>query len=157
VTEYGVADLRGQSDADVIAAMLNVTDTRFQGELMRQANFFFKQKTAYEIPAVHRENFPDRVAAALKPSLDAGLLPAFPFGSDFTDVEQRLIPALQILKEATASPLALLGLAWEGRRANHSAELAACLARMQLERPASFADRFYRALLIAALARSSQT
>ncbi|HAP13826.1 MULTISPECIES: acetyl-CoA hydrolase/transferase C-terminal domain-containing protein [unclassified Afipia] len=157
VTEYGVADLRGQSDADVIAAMLNVTDTRFQGELMRQAKEAGKLPTAYEIPAVHRENFPDRVAAALKPSLDAGLLPAFPFGSDFTDVEQRLIPALQILKEATASPLALLGLAWEGRRANHSAELAACLARMQLERPASFADRFYRALLIAALARSSQT
>ncbi|WP_041711343.1 acetyl-CoA hydrolase/transferase C-terminal domain-containing protein [Afipia broomeae] len=158
VTEYGVADLRGQSDADVIAAMLNVTDTRFQGELMRQAKEAGKLPKAYEIPAVHRENFPDRVAAALKPSRDAGLLPAFPFGSDFTDVEQRLIPALQILKEATASPLALLGLAWEGRRDNHSAELAAaCLARMQLERPTSFADRFYRALLIAALARSSQT
>jgi hypothetical protein len=85
------------------------------------------------------------------------LLPAFPFGSDFTDIEQRLIPALQILKEAAASPLALPKLAWEGRRANHSAELAACLARMRLDRPASFADRFYRALLIAALARSSNT
>ena len=30
VTEYGVADLRGKSDADVIAAMLQVTDSRFQ-------------------------------------------------------------------------------------------------------------------------------
>ena len=30
VTEYGVADLRGKSDADVIAAMLAVTDSRFQ-------------------------------------------------------------------------------------------------------------------------------
>ena len=96
------------------------------------------------------------MSAALKPSRDAGLLPAFPFGSDFTDVEQRLIAALQILKEATASPLALLGLAWEGRRANHSAELATCLARMQLDRPASLADRLYRALLIAALARSNK-
>ncbi len=157
VTEYGVADLRGQSDADVIAAMLNVTDTRFQGELMRQAKEAGKLPKGYEIPAVHRENFPDRVAAALKPSRDAGLLPAFPFGSDFTEIEQKLIPALQVLKEATASLLALLGLAWEGRRANHSAELVACLARMQLDRPASFADRLYRALLIAALARSRQT
>ena len=157
VTDYGVADLRGQSDADVIAAMLNVTDTRFQGELMRQAKEAGKLPKGYEIPAVHRENFPDRVAAALKPSRDAGLLPAFPFGSDFTEIEQKLIPALQVLKEATASLLALLGLAWEGRRANHSAELVACLARMQLDRPASFADRLYRALLIAALARSRQT
>ena len=157
VTEYGVADLRGKSDAGVIAAMLDVADSRFQGELMRQAKDAGKLPKTYEIPAGHRENFPGRVASALKPSRDAGLLPAFPFGSDFTDVEQKLIPALQILKEATASPLSLLGLAWEGRRANHSAELAACLARMQLERPASFADRLYRALLIAALARSGKS
>lgn len=154
VTEYGVADLRGQSDADVIAAMLGISDSRFQAELMRQAKDAGKLPKDYEIPAAHRENFPERIAAALKPSRDAGLLPAFPFGSDFTDVEQRLIPALQMLKEASASPLALLGLVWEGRRANHSAELAACLARMQLDRPASFADRLYRALLVAALARS---
>src|SRR6202789_185760 len=37
VTEYGVADLRGKSDAEVIAAMLQVADSRFQGELTRQA------------------------------------------------------------------------------------------------------------------------
>ncbi len=35
VTEYGVADIRGKSDADVIAAMLQVADSRFQNELMR--------------------------------------------------------------------------------------------------------------------------
>jgi hypothetical protein len=137
--------------------MLNVADSRFQAELMRQAKDAGKLPKNHEIPAAHRENLPDRVSAALKPSREAGLLPAFPFGSDFTDVEQRLIPALQILKEATASPLALLGLAWEGRSARHSAELAACLARMQLDRPASLADRLYRSLLIAALARSSKT
>src|SRR5260221_6113001 len=37
VTEYGVADVRGKSDADVIAAMLQVTDSRFQAELARVA------------------------------------------------------------------------------------------------------------------------
>src|SRR6202171_1715419 len=37
VTEYGVADLRGKSDAEVIAAMLAVADSRFQSELTRQA------------------------------------------------------------------------------------------------------------------------
>ncbi len=35
VTEYGVADLRGKSDADVIAAMIGVADSRFQDELAR--------------------------------------------------------------------------------------------------------------------------
>ncbi|MGY3648228.1 hypothetical protein ACVWW2_003519 [Bradyrhizobium sp. LM4.3] len=34
VTEYGVADLRGKSDADVIAGMLAIADSRFQGELV---------------------------------------------------------------------------------------------------------------------------
>src|SRR5215472_4587520 len=33
VTEYGIADLRGKSDRDVIAAMLAVADSRFQDEL----------------------------------------------------------------------------------------------------------------------------
>ncbi len=37
VTEYGVADIRGKTDRDVIAAMLAITDSRFQDELLRQA------------------------------------------------------------------------------------------------------------------------
>ena len=97
VTEYGVADVRGKSDADVIAAMLQVSDSRFQGELMRQAKDAGKLPRGHEIPAAHRENYPERISRALKPAREAGLLPSFPFGSDFTDVEQRLIPALQIL------------------------------------------------------------
>ncbi len=158
ITEYGVAELRGQSDADVIAAMLSVADSRFQSELMRQAKDAGKLPNTYEIPTARRENFPDRIAAALKPSRDAGLLPAFPFGSDFTEVEQRLIPALQILKEASASPFDLLGLAWEGLRAGEpDAEAAASLARMQLDRPTSFSDRLYRTLIMAALARGQKT
>lgn len=158
VTEYGVADLRGQSDADVIGSMLSVADSRFQSELMRQAKDARKLPKGYEIPAAHRENFPDRVRVALKPSRDAGLLPAFPFGSDFTEIEQRLIPALQILKEASASPVDLLKLAWDGLRADPpDAGIVACLARMQFDRPASFADRFYRLLVSAALVRSAKT
>ena len=51
ITEYGVADLRGKSDADVIAAMLAVTDSRFQTELMRQAKDAGKLARNYEIPA----------------------------------------------------------------------------------------------------------
>jgi len=107
VTEYGVADLRGKSDADVIAAMLQVADSRFQGELMRQAKEAGKLPRGYEIPAGHRENFPERIASVLKPAREAGLLPSFPFGSDFTEVEQRLIPALQVLQGAQRTPLKL--------------------------------------------------
>src|SRR5262249_9935829 len=114
ITEYGVADVRGKSDADVIAAMLSIADSRFQDELARTAKDAGKLPKAYEIPAVHSENTPERISAALKPARETGLLPPFPFGSDFTEVEQRLIPALQILQEAQHAPLHLAQLVWRG-------------------------------------------
>src|SRR6202035_3699468 len=49
VTEYGIADLRGKSDADVIAAMLQVADSRFQNELARQAKDAGKLAKDFEI------------------------------------------------------------------------------------------------------------
>ena len=154
VTEYGVADLRGKSDADVIASMLQVSDSRFQNDLMRQAKDAGKLPENYEIPAAHRENFPERIAAALKPARDAGLLPSFPFGSDFTDVEQRLIPALQILQDAQRSPLHLPALLWQGFTRAPDAADSECLARLGLDRPATLSERAYRALVSAALVRS---
>jgi hypothetical protein len=154
VTEYGVADVRGKSDADVIAAMLSISDSRFQDELARQAKDAGKLPKRFEIPATHRENFPERIAAALKPAREAGLLPSFPFGSDFTDVEQRLIPALQLLQAAQRKPEQLPGLLWEGLTRTPDAADEECLARLGLDRPKTLAERFYRALVNAALARS---
>jgi Acetyl-CoA hydrolase/transferase C-terminal domain len=154
VTEYGVADLRGKSDADVIAAMLGVADSCFQDELARQAKDAGKLPRSYEIPAAHRDNFLERITQALKPARDAGLLPSFPFGSDFTDVEQRLIPALQILQDAQRSPQRLPGLLWQGFTRMPDAADTECLARLGLDKPATLVERAYRALVSAALARS---
>src|SRR5207248_2189829 len=36
VTEYGIADLRGRSDEEVAAALLEIADSRFQDELLKQ-------------------------------------------------------------------------------------------------------------------------
>jgi len=154
VTEYGVADVRGKSDADVIAAMLAITDSRFQDELARTAKDAGKLSKAYEIPAAHRENTPERIAAALKPAREAGLLPSFPFGSDFTEVEQRLIPALQVLQEAQPKPLHLAKLLWRGMTHPPGAQDRECLARLGLDKPVTFAERMYRALVSAALQES---
>ena len=156
VTEYGVADIRGKSDADVIAAMLQVTDSRFQEELARQARDAGKLPKNFEIPAAYRENHPDRIASALKPAREAGLLPSFPFGSDFTETEQRLIPALQFLQDAQRSPRRLPGLLWQGLMCNPDVADRECLARLGLGRPATFSERAYRALVSAALARSRE-
>lgn len=154
VTEYGVADVRGLSDADVIAAMLAIADSRFQDELMRTAKDAGKLPRAYEIPAVHRDNTPERIVRALKPARESGLLPSFPFGSDFTDVEQRLIPALQVLQAAQRSPVELAVLLWQGLTHTPDAADQEALARLGLDRPKTWPERGYRALVSAALARS---
>src|SRR6266567_7906677 len=154
VTEYGVADVRGKSDADVIAAMLGIADSRFQAELARQAKDAGKLPKNFEVPAAHRENFPERIAKALQPAREAGLLPQFPFGSDFTDTEQRLIPALQLLQQAQRSPQRLPGLLWQGLTRAPDAADQECLARLGLNAPKTLSERAYRALVSAALARS---
>src|SRR3977135_1927587 len=141
VTEYGVADVRGKSDADVIAAMLGIADSRFQAELARQAKDAGKLPKGFEIPAIHRDNHPERIADALRPAREAGLLPRFPFGSDFTDTEQRLIPALQLLQDAQRTPMRLPGLLWQGFTRAPDAADHECLARLGLDAPQTLAER----------------
>ena len=109
MTEYGIADLRGKTDRDVIAAMLAITDSRFQDDLLRQRKGRRQDRDDLRAAAGDaRDNTPERIDRALAPARDAGLLPPFPFGTDFTLVEQQLLPALARLR--TSSPLELAGL-----------------------------------------------
>jgi len=147
VTEYGIADICGKTDRDVIAAMLAIADSGFQDELLRQAKDAGKIERDYELPKSARDNTSDMIARTLQPAADAGLLPAFPFGTDFTDVEQRLIPALQRLQ--AASPTELVGLALRGLGAR--GDFAHCLDRLGLAQPKSVTDRIYASLIRGAL------
>jgi hypothetical protein len=151
VTEYGVADLRGKTDRDTIAAMLAITDSRFQGPLMAEAKAAKKIEPGYEIPLKHRDNTPERLARALKSAKNAGLLPPFPLGTDFDSVEQRLAPALGALRDAQPHPHQLVGLLTKGLRAKPTPDDAAALARMGLTEPKTLKDRVYAALLKGAL------
>jgi hypothetical protein len=148
ITEYGIADIRGKSDREVIAAMLAITDSRFQDELLRQAKDAGKIEREFTLPKSARDNTPDAIARALKPAAEAGLLPVFPFGTDFTAIEQRLIPALQVLKSAPPSRLAALFM----RGLGGGAEDVDCLERLGLARPKSVTQWFYAALVRGALA-----
>ena len=150
VTEYGVADLRGKTDRDVIAAMLAVADSRFQGELLRQAKDAGKIERGFELPAACRDNTPDRIARALSPAYEQGLLPAFPFGTDFTPVEQRLIPALMLLQSVTLPRLALL-LARGFLSSSPAPDVRDCLGRMALDHPSGASEHIEAALLKGAL------
>jgi hypothetical protein len=71
----------------------------------------------------------------------------FPFGSDFTEIERRLLPALQILKSASSPELmkfALRGLSPHRRNGE-------CLDRLGLAHPRKPSEWLYRALVEGAL------
>ena len=117
---------------------------------MRQAQDAGKIERGFELPAACRDNTPERIARALGGAREEGLLPPFPFGSDFTATEARLIPALKRLR--AASPLHLAHLLARGFFASApSGELRDCLARMGLEHPSGATERVEAALLRAAL------
>ncbi len=97
VTEYGIADLRGLSDADVISALLGITDSRFQNDLMARAKSAGKLPKSYMIAQAHRNNLPETVAQWLRPH--HATLSDFPFDSDFDEIERVLLPALAELKD----------------------------------------------------------
>jgi acyl-CoA hydrolase len=150
VTEYGIADLRGKTDRDVIAAMVAVADSRFQDELLRRAKDAGKIEQGFELPTACRDNTPDRIARALGGAREQGLLPPFPFGSDFTATEERLIPALELLR--AASPIRLAGLLARGLFSSApSGAVRDCLARMSLAHPSGASEHVEAALLRAAL------
>lgn len=148
VTEYGIADLRSKSDADCAAAMLAIADSRFQEALLAEAQQNGKLPADYRIPLAHRRNLPGRVAAWIGPERDR--LPAFPFGTDFTETEQRLLPALSRLRHAASDRRALLRLAWRGR-GPASPQETACLERMALAAPDGLRQRLTAAALRGAL------
>ncbi len=103
ITEYGIADVRGRSDEDCIAAMLAIADARFQDTLRETAVRHGKLRAGFTLPANAAGNRPQRLATALAPFRRDGTLPDYPLGSDFTATEQRLVRALAWLKARTAT------------------------------------------------------
>ena len=152
VTEYGIADLRGKSDGECIEAMLAICDARFLDALCAEAKSHGKLAADFVIPAAWRRHLPTRLHEALQPFRRKGLLPTFPFGSDFDEIEQQLLPALDWLKSCSGN--------WRGRWRLLRAAVrpgdatdgeSAALARMGLDAPTGLSSRMQRRLLQAAL------
>jgi hypothetical protein len=148
VTEYGIADLRGQSDEEVIKRLLAITDARFQPELIAKARSAGKIAKDFAAPEHWRHNVPAMLVDALKPFKLQGSYPRYPFGSDFTDEELALLPALAKLKSDTASTggriRALLGALLSG---DPDAAQRARLRRVGLDAPADFKSRLMARML----------
>lgn len=95
VTEYGVADLRGRSDRECAQLLINIADSRFQADLLKQVKAAGKVPADYQIPEAYRNNTPERLREITQAYAD--LLPAFPLGTDLTEHEQKLGKALKRL------------------------------------------------------------
>ncbi|HZF98751.1 MAG TPA: acetyl-CoA hydrolase, partial [Pseudoxanthomonas sp.] len=91
-----------------------------------------KLLATFEPPKAWARNTPARLGAALAPFRGDGTLPDYPLGSDFTEVEQRLVKALGWLKANTATRVAKLGTLMRAAGARHEDHEA--LARMGLDR-----------------------
>lgn len=152
ITEYGIADLRGRQDWETIAALLNISDSRFQQQLLAEAKRAGKIMSDYRIPDVFRENLPDRLRAGLLPFQTSGLFPDFPFGHEFTDEELVLGKALTGLKNRSVTVGGKLDIALSLLKPQNQRAAASYLKRMALDRPANFKEKLLARLVTAALA-----
>ena len=153
VTEYGVADLRSKTDAETIAAMLNICDSSFQAELMAKAKSVGKLPADYQIPLQYTENTPRRLQAIYKSHHAQGRFPEFPLGSDFTYIEEMLLKALGWLK-THIKPSAMAELARASMIDEQTVRhFQPHLERMGYDQAHSIKDKLYRQLLLIALSK----
>ncbi|MGH8060596.1 MAG: acetyl-CoA hydrolase/transferase C-terminal domain-containing protein [Pseudoxanthomonas sp.] len=150
VDEYGIADLLNQTDEECVIAMAGITDARFQAELLEKAKQSKKLHADFNGEPEWARNTPQRLRDALAPFRKDGTLPDYPLGSDFTEVEQRLVKALGWLKAETSTlpkKLRTVGKALASAGDNEPE----ALARMGLERPHGLDERLYARLVAYAL------
>lgn len=155
VTEYGIADLRGQSDRDVAVHLAKICDSRFQDDFLKAAKTAGKVEADYELPGEFRNNTPQALLEALDETRRAGHLPLYPLGSDLSDEEQLLKQALEWLKERTATRTdRAKTVARAVRYWNPPRRLDRFLKRMKLARPSGIGEKTEQILVALALEES---
>jgi acyl-CoA hydrolase len=150
VTEYGIADLRGQTDGETIARMLHVTDSRFQEGLLAQAKKARKIAGNYTIPDRFRNNTPANLEQQMIAFREQGYFQPFPLGKDLTDEEVVLIGSLRKLKHNLAAKKVALGLLGKSITSVPKITIP-YLERMQLDKPASLKEKVLQKVVVYAL------
>ncbi|MGY2262087.1 acetyl-CoA hydrolase/transferase C-terminal domain-containing protein [Pseudomonas sp. SDO55104_S430] len=153
VTEYGIADLRGKTDAAVIEALLNISDSRFQQGLMEQAQKVGKLPKDFRLDPRFTDNHPQRLQEIQ--ARHGHLFPEYPLGCDFTEVERDLLRALNWLKSKfKLSEVLELGKAALDAPAPDA--FPEHLERMQLSKPDGLKEDLFQRLLLTGLKATSQ-
>lgn len=147
VTEFGVADLRGVCDEDCVVEMLRLAHASYAKELGEQAQK--SGKLAIDVPPTG-----GNTEAALKEKLAPfrASLPEYPLGSDFTEVEQRLVRALAWLKKKTSTTGGKLSAVLAALPSQ--SDDAEALRRMGLEDPKTLDEQLSARLIKLALSET---
>ena len=154
ITEYGIADCRSKTDAEVIKSLLNITDSRFQSDLLMQAKKNGKLPQNYEIPDCFKNNIPEHYNAIVQKIQNAGYFSPYPFGNELTPVETELQNAFLFLKYS--SKFKLIKIMLSSFIQPELSQYEPYLSRMNLAKPKSFREFIYKRIVIAALRQTLQ-
>lgn len=147
VTEYGIADVRGKSDRDTVAAVVSLADGAFQQRLVDEAKRAGKLENSFRLEP--RGNSAKSLEGKLAPYRESGELPLFPLGTEMSAIERRLLGPLGRL--AAASPFELLKIFGRGLRRPAGTDEHEALERLSLDGPGSLRTLALRALVLGAL------
>ncbi len=151
ITEYGMADLRGQSDEVCIQRMICIADSRFQEGLRTQAVAYKKLSADWQVPEAFKNNTPERIKEQFKSLQGQGYFPTHPFGEDFTADEKTIIASLQWLKSQTANKYGTLMTLAKAMWSRPSTAHQPYLSLMKLDRTGHFKEKLAAKLLVYAL------
>ncbi len=148
VTEYGIADLRGKTDAQVIESLLCISASRFQAQLLEQPQQAGKLPEDFQLPPRFCDNRPEHLDALQRKH--AALFSEYPLGSDFSAEARDLLRALKWLKQRfKLSAVLELGKATLDAPAPEA--FPRHLARMGLETADGVLEALYQRLVLAGL------
>lgn len=149
VTEYGIADLRGQSDSEVMKRLIAIADSRFQKELLEYAQRQGKIEKDYTLPEHVCNNTPVRLEQALGRFRDNGLLPDYPFGTELTEREIALAASLRRVKSLSEDPPKMIKQVFRALLHREDEEAARpWLERIHLEHPGTPREFLIQQLLL---------
>jgi acyl-CoA hydrolase len=136
VTEYGIADLRGKTDREIVECLISIMDARFIDGFVADAKRAGKLPKNYRVSDLARTNTPAGLAEKLRPWRARGLFAELPFGSDFTPEELVLSKALRRLAARSEEPLGKVKLLFAAARVDVTdPKLRPYLERMGLAQP----------------------
>ena len=112
---------------------------------MQQAQRAGKLRAGFNPPGHWIDNTPVHLSARLRAFRHDGTLPDYPLGSDFTEVERRIVKALGWLKANTATPWKKIGTVLRALGAQPGD--AEAMARMDLAAPGNLGEHIEAKLL----------